>query len=84
MIREPGDRPEKMKPLVPSGVTGGVHDMQTETLSKPLSQTTDTVTAILVSALLGAAVLFMAGFASPEALHAATHDARHATGFPCH
>jgi len=58
--------------------------MKTEALSKPISQTTDMASAILVSALLGAAVLFMAGFASPEALHAATHDTRHATGFPCH
>jgi len=29
-------------------------------------------------------LIFAAGFASSDALHAATHDTRHATGFPCH
>ena len=38
----------------------------------------------LFVALIGAAVLFTAGFAQSDALHAAAHDVRHSTGFPCH
>lgn len=33
---------------------------------------------------LGALIVFVVGFASPEALHAAAHDGRHAFAFPCH
>ncbi|MYZ49480.1 CbtB domain-containing protein [Propylenella binzhouense] len=33
---------------------------------------------------LGLAVVFAAGFATPSALHNATHDTRHAFGLPCH
>lgn len=39
---------------------------------------------VLVLALAGAALLFVAGFAPSEILHAAAHDTRHAVGFPCH
>lgn len=39
---------------------------------------------VLAAALLGAALLAGAGFAGPEAIHDAAHDARHAFGFPCH
>jgi cobalt transporter subunit CbtB len=34
--------------------------------------------------LLGLLVVFGAGFASPSAIHNATHDTRHAFGLPCH
>lgn len=34
--------------------------------------------------LLGAVILFAAGFVSSSAVHNAAHDARHAQGFPCH
>jgi len=46
------------------------------------------ISARLVPALLAVMfglVLFAgAGFASPDFLHNATHDARHALGLPCH
>ena len=32
----------------------------------------------------GLLLVFGAGFASPAALHNATHDTRHAFGLPCH
>jgi cobalt transporter subunit CbtB len=32
----------------------------------------------------GLLVVYGAGFASPMALHNATHDTRHAFGLPCH
>jgi cobalt transporter subunit CbtB len=34
--------------------------------------------------LMGAAFVFIAGFAQPELLHNAAHDIRHAMSFPCH
>ena len=34
--------------------------------------------------VLGTALVFVAGFAQPDALHDAAHDTRHAMSFPCH
>ncbi len=42
------------------------------------------VQAAIVAALLGAFILLGTGFAQPQALHNAAHDARHAFAFPCH
>ena len=39
---------------------------------------------IALVALIGAALLFTAGFANSATLHNATHDSRHSVGFPCH
>jgi cobalt transporter subunit CbtB len=38
----------------------------------------------LAAIALGAAILFVAGFAGSDILHAAAHDGRHAFAFPCH
>lgn len=38
----------------------------------------------LVFALLGGALLYLAGFAASPGLHNAAHDTRHAAVFPCH
>ncbi len=38
----------------------------------------------LLAAALGVLLLAGAGFAQVEAVHNATHDVRHANGFPCH
>ena len=39
----------------------------------------------LISAfLLGAVILYAAGFVSTSAVHNAAHDMRHSQGFPCH
>jgi len=40
--------------------------------------------AILAAWALGAALLFVAGFAGAAALHDAAHDSRHSFTFPCH
>ena len=40
--------------------------------------------AALAAILLGAFLVFGAGFAGSETLHAAAHDGRHAFSFPCH
>ncbi|WP_112320810.1 CbtB domain-containing protein [Oceanibium sediminis] len=42
------------------------------------------VQAILVTLVLGAALLWTAGFANSAALHTAAHDSRHSITFPCH
>lgn len=42
------------------------------------------VLSSVVSLCLGVFVLFGVGFAQPELLHNAAHDARHAFTFPCH
>ncbi|VDC21227.1 CbtB domain-containing protein [Pseudogemmobacter humi] len=39
---------------------------------------------IVIVALVGAALVFVAGLAQSETLHDAAHDVRHAVGFPCH
>ena len=40
--------------------------------------------APLVAALLGLALVYLAGFAQAEALHDGAHDSRHSASFPCH
>lgn len=40
--------------------------------------------AALLSAALGAVLLWGVGFAHADALHNAAHDTRHSNGFPCH
>jgi cobalt transporter subunit CbtB len=42
------------------------------------------IAAGAVALMFGVVLLAGAGFAGPEALHKAAHDARHAMGFPCH
>ena len=36
------------------------------------------------AALIGLAIISVAGHVQASALHDAAHDVRHATGFPCH
>ena len=40
--------------------------------------------AALASILLGAAFIFIIGFANIDAVHNAAHDTRHSAAFPCH
>jgi cobalt transporter subunit CbtB len=40
--------------------------------------------APLGAALLGLALIYLAGFAHADALHDGAHDTRHSTAFPCH
>lgn len=40
--------------------------------------------ARMIAAAIGAALLYLAGFAQTEALHDGAHDTRHSSGFPCH
>jgi len=40
--------------------------------------------SMVMVGFLGAALVFVAGFANSSVLHDAAHDTRHSTGFPCH
>ena len=42
------------------------------------------VTTILAAAILVLGLVFAAGMSHSATLHEVAHDARHATGFPCH
>ncbi len=39
---------------------------------------------VLFAAVIGLALVFLAGFAETDVLHNAAHDVRHSAGFPCH
>lgn len=39
---------------------------------------------IVLTALIGVAIISIAGHVQATPLHDAAHDVRHATGFPCH
>ena len=57
---------------------------QSTTTTTLASSRSATVLSAAVAFLLGTFVLFGVGFAQPELLHNAAHDARHAFTFPCH
>ena len=56
--------------------------MNTTTTAK--STTSSQIVGIIAAAVIGLAVITVAGHAQTAALHDAAHDVRHATGFPCH
>jgi len=49
-----------------------------------ISTTTSKPLQLAAAILLGIVFLYGAGFAHTSAAHNATHDVRHAQGFPCH
>lgn len=46
------------------------------TIAKPLQ--------LIGAFLLGAMIVYAAGFVNTSAVHNAAHDMRHSQGFPCH
>lgn len=54
------------------------------TMTRATTGASVSIANIVVVAVLGAALIFVAGLAQGETLHDAAHDVRHATGFPCH
>ncbi|MBD9359909.1 CbtB domain-containing protein [Methylomonas fluvii] len=52
--------------------------------SQPETLATPRPVAALSAILLGFTLLLVVGFAPLAEIHNATHDTRHATGFPCH
>jgi cobalt transporter subunit CbtB len=75
-----------MKPVSVGGTEEGdatVTNLATQTVTVPRTTANRAVPA-LAALFLGAALILVAGFAWPSALHNATHDTRHALGLPCH
>lgn len=70
--------------IIPVGCDGKEKDMTVLTKSLAGSKASELIRAALFSALIGGALLFVAGHAQSATLHEAAHDIRHATGFPCH
>ena len=64
------------------GCDGKENDMNTT--QRTAAKTSTGLLSVLFVALIGATVMFVAGHAQSATLHAAAHDMRHATGFPCH
>lgn len=42
------------------------------------------LTAAISASILGACLVYFAGFSHIEAVHNAAHDTRHSAAFPCH
>jgi cobalt transporter subunit CbtB len=42
------------------------------------------LTAAVCASILGACLVYFAGFSHIEAVHNAAHDTRHSAAFPCH
>ena len=49
-----------------------------------VSQSKYQILSIVIAALIGLSIIYVAGHAQSQMLHEAAHDVRHATGFPCH
>lgn len=56
----------------------------TSTQTATLSASKSKILPIALAALMGIAIMFVAGHIQAGVLHDAAHDVRHATGFPCH
>jgi len=54
------------------------------TMTTTAARSDTSLRSIVLTAVLGLGILFVAGFASSQTLHDAQHDMRHAIGFPCH
>ena len=54
------------------------------TLNTTTTKAASGLASIVIVALIGATLVFVAGFANSAVLHDAAHDTRHSTGFPCH
>ncbi|AHF67407.1 MULTISPECIES: CbtB-domain containing protein [Pseudomonas] len=59
------------------------------TISSSQSSTTTStqaqrLTAAISAAILGACLVYFAGFSHIAAVHNAAHDTRHSAAFPCH
>ncbi|MCF5425923.1 CbtB domain-containing protein [Pseudomonas syringae] len=50
----------------------------------PSSTPIQRLTAAISAALLGACLVYFAGFSHIAAVHNAAHDTRHSAAFPCH
>ncbi len=58
--------------------------MTTQVQTLGATRTNERLSAVVLAALFGLGLVFMAGFAPAQALHNAAHDFRHTQNFPCH
>ena len=61
--------------------------MSISATSQSASQTatqSQRLTAAISAAILGACLVYFAGFSHIDAVHNAAHDTRHSAAFPCH
>ncbi len=71
--------------MLPSGLLQVLINEETAMFIQSTLSTVNTrVIAGLSMIFLGAALVLFVGFAPVSEVHNATHDTRHATGFPCH
>jgi cobalt transporter subunit CbtB len=54
------------------------------TTANTTSTLTQRLTAAVCASILGACLVYFAGFSHIEAVHNAAHDTRHSSAFPCH
>ncbi|WPN49592.1 MULTISPECIES: CbtB domain-containing protein [unclassified Pseudomonas] len=54
------------------------------TSASTTSTLTQRMTAAIFASILGACLVYFAGFSHIEAVHNAAHDTRHSAAFPCH
>ena len=54
------------------------------TTASSTSTLTQRLTAAACASILGACLVYFAGFSHIEAVHNAAHDTRHSSAFPCH
>jgi cobalt transporter subunit CbtB len=79
-LYSPADRPEGSAMSIIS-TTGINADKSTASTTTTLSQR---LTAAVCASILGASLVYFAGFSHIEAVHNAAHDTRHSAAFPCH
>ncbi|SCW55997.1 MULTISPECIES: CbtB-domain containing protein [unclassified Pseudomonas] len=60
-----------------STISSTARTASSTTLSQRLS-------AAILASILGAGLVYFAGFSHIEAVHNAAHDTRHSAAFPCH
>ena len=59
-------------------------DIRTAESDQIAAGTQQRVAAAAAAILMGVFLVYGIGFASPDAIHNAAHDSRHAFAFPCH
>ncbi|WP_460044082.1 CbtB domain-containing protein [Pseudomonas sp. S2_H01] len=56
----------------------------TRQTSSHITTQTQRLTAAICAMILGACLVYFAGFSHIDAVHNAAHDTRHSAAFPCH
>lgn len=59
-------------------------DAQIIAATQPKTSSAVKTLSILMAGVVGLGIISVAGHVQADTLHAAAHDVRHATGFPCH